>query len=70
MLAYVVSAVLYYFRKSLGAPTALALTGGLILIAAVVVARLLPVIKQKSAPQAVPPPGQPPSAESHGRRAA
>ena len=41
MFAYVTSAVLQYFRQSLGIPAALAITGALILGLAVVSARLM-----------------------------
>lgn len=54
MLAYVISAVVYYFGDSLGAPTALAITGVLVLAVAVGVARVLPYMKRKPPAQGPP----------------
>lgn len=46
LFGYVTSMVIRYFADSLGAPTALALTGALILVLAAVGARLLKVMKE------------------------
>ncbi|HET9188173.1 MAG TPA: hypothetical protein VFN80_09475, partial [Acidothermaceae bacterium] len=53
MLGYVTGAVAYYLGDRLGLPSALALTGLLVLAAAVAVARAMPRMKRK------PPAGHP-----------
>lgn len=57
LFAYVVGAVVFYFRDTLGAPAALAIAGLLILVIAVTVARVLPFYRRK-------PPTQLPPAET------
>jgi hypothetical protein len=54
LFGYVTSMVIRYFADSLGPPTALALTGALILALAAVGTRLLKVMKQPEAEQGEP----------------
>lgn len=54
LLGYVVGAVQYYFGDTLGVPAALAVAGVFILVVAVVVARLLPLMRRKPPAQGPP----------------
>jgi hypothetical protein len=62
MLGYVIGAVTYYFRDTLGVPAALAIAGFVILTIAVVVARLLPFMTRKPPQEGPPSAAEPPSA--------
>jgi hypothetical protein len=76
LFAYVVGAVVYYFRDTLGAPAALAIAGLLIVVIAAFVARALPFMRplprpssppferpswRRKPPTQTPPPPTPPS---------